>query len=88
MVLREIPDDNSCLFNAIGYVLEHLCLYKAEQLRESMLTLHVQSCFIVLLVAVAQYILDRPLEYTAALLGKEPREYANWIRKRNTWGGV
>lgn len=35
MILREIPDDNSCLFNAIGYVLENLCLYKAQYLRDS-----------------------------------------------------
>lgn len=35
MILREIPDDNSCLFNAIGYVLENKCLYKAQQLRDS-----------------------------------------------------
>jgi hypothetical protein len=35
MILREIPNDNSCLFNSIGYVLENLCLYKAQQLRDS-----------------------------------------------------
>lgn len=48
MVLREIPDDNSCLFNAIGYVLEDLCLYKAEQLRESKLNNLIMCCVFII----------------------------------------
>lgn len=35
IILREIPDDNSCLFNAIGYVLENKALSKAQYLRDS-----------------------------------------------------
>jgi hypothetical protein len=35
MVLREIADDNSCLFSAIGYVLEDRSRMLAPQLRKS-----------------------------------------------------
>lgn len=35
LALKEIPDDNSCLFNAIGFVLENQSLSKAYELRSS-----------------------------------------------------
>lgn len=35
IILKEIPDDNSCLFNAIGYLLENHSLNKAQELRSS-----------------------------------------------------
>jgi hypothetical protein len=35
VILKEIPDDNSCLFNAVGYVLENYSLTKAQELRSS-----------------------------------------------------
>lgn len=35
MLLKEIPDDNSCLFNAIGFVLENQSLSRADELRNS-----------------------------------------------------
>lgn len=37
---------------------------------------------------VAEYILARPREYTAAVLGKSPVEYAKWIRQSDKWGGA
>lgn len=37
---------------------------------------------------VAQYILARPLEYTAVVLGQEPRNYAQWIQQPDKWGGA
>lgn len=47
MILREIPDDNSCLFNSIGYVLENKCLYKAQYLRDSNNNMaHAHSLFL------------------------------------------
>ena len=87
MILREIPDDNSCLFNSIGYVLENLCLYKAQQLRDSK-----RKKFFILLfdffLVVAEYILGRPLIYTTAVLGQKPTDYARWIRQSDKWGGA
>lgn len=90
MVLREIPDDNSCLFNAVGYVLENLSLIKAQYLRDSII---INNSFIftingVVFVVVAEYILARPKEFTDAVLGREPIEYARWIRKPDKWGGA
>lgn len=35
IILREVPDDNSCLFNAIGYVLEDKDMSTAQYLRDS-----------------------------------------------------
>ncbi len=35
VILKEIPDDNSCLFNSVGYVLENRSLSKAQELRYS-----------------------------------------------------
>ena len=35
LALQDIPDDNSCLFNAIGFVLENQSLSHARELRSS-----------------------------------------------------
>lgn len=92
MILREIPDDNSCLFNSIGYVLENLCLYKAQQLRDSIkryaYALIVEFFYLLLLLVAAEYILARPLIYTTAVLGRNPVDYARWIRQSDKWGGA
>lgn len=37
---------------------------------------------------VAEYILARPLTYTAAVLGQKPSDYAHWIRQSDKWGGA
>ena len=37
---------------------------------------------------VAQYILARPLEYTAAVLGQAPKDYARWIQQTDKWVGA
>lgn len=37
---------------------------------------------------VAQYILARPLEFTAAILGQAPKDYARWIQQSDKWGGA
>lgn len=72
VILKEIPDDNSCLFNAIGYVLEDHSRSKAQYLRN----------------LVAEYILSRPLEFSEAVLGRKPSDYAAWITKMDAWGGA
>lgn len=37
---------------------------------------------------VAQYILARPLEFTEAILGQTPKNYARWIQQSDKWGGA
>ena len=37
---------------------------------------------------VAEYILALPEEFTLAVLGRAPTEYARWIRQSDKWGGA
>lgn len=37
---------------------------------------------------VVSSIVENPLEYNEAILGKIPQDYCNWISKPNSWGGA
>ena len=37
---------------------------------------------------VARELLDKPDEYCEIVLGKPPKEYAEWIRRSESWGGA
>jgi ubiquitin thioesterase OTU1 len=37
---------------------------------------------------VAREILDKPDEYCEIVLGKPPKEYVDWIRRDQSWGGA
>ena len=37
---------------------------------------------------VAQWIKDRPSDFTEAILGKPNEEYATWILQESSWGGA
>lgn len=39
-------------------------------------------------LVIAQFVLGRPELYTEAILGKSPKEYAEWIQKPLSWGGA
>jgi len=71
VIKRVIPDDNSCLFHAIGYVLENKAKDKVSELRN----------------LVAQSIALDPVTYDEAILGKNSLEYQQWIQQSNSWGG-
>jgi len=71
-IRRIIDDDNSCLFNAVGYVLDNRNRNAQEVLRQ----------------VVASVILSDPVTYNAAFLGgKTAEEYAEYIQKPLSWGG-
>jgi len=72
MVRRKIADDNSCLFNAVGYVLEGKTRSKAPQLRS----------------LIASLVVADPDEYSDAVLGQPNPEYAQWIMEPKSWGGA
>jgi ubiquitin thioesterase OTU1 len=72
MMIRSIPDDNSCLFNAIAYVLASQPLYTPSQLR----------------TIVANCILSDPLRFNKTLLEQAPEDYVQWILLENSWGGA
>lgn len=66
-VVRKIPDDNSCLFTAIGYTLESKSRTSASRIR----------------TAVVDLITQNPSEYTDAVLNKPRDDYIKWIGSAN-----
>ncbi|ETN38585.1 uncharacterized protein HMPREF1541_06622 [Cyphellophora europaea CBS 101466] len=72
LVLRVMPDDNSCLFRAITTAVS------GDQHADHVTKLRWH---------VADYIRNNPSVYSAAILGKEPAAYCAWIQQENSWGG-
>jgi ubiquitin thioesterase OTU1 len=72
MVRRVIADDNSCLFNSVGYVLLSQAQDQAMSLR----------------LLVADTVRSNPSVYTAAFLGTTPSDYCNQITMPKVWGGA
>ncbi|KAG0035642.1 hypothetical protein BGZ81_003654 [Podila clonocystis] len=72
LVVREVEDDNSCLFNAIAYTLDPTMKSNIQGLRQ----------------IVAQTIEANPDEYPDVVLGRPRKDYCDWIRKENSWGGA
>ncbi|KAF2760856.1 ubiquitin thioesterase OTU1 [Pseudovirgaria hyperparasitica] len=72
MVLRVMPDDNSCMFRAVGSAVLSDSLDVMTELRS----------------AVAQGIQANPDLYSAAVLQKSPDEYCKWIQREDSWGGA
>jgi len=68
---REIPDDNACLFNAIGYCLENKSMDKSQNLRN----------------LIAGFISSDPITYDEGILQKSNSDYCAWIKRQNSWGG-
>jgi len=76
IVRRVMPDDNSCLFHTIAYVLE------GEKVAS-------QATLTRLRKVISKVITeDGGLNYDQATLGKSPSEYARWILQPNSWGGA
>ncbi|KAF9906347.1 ubiquitin-specific protease otu1 [Linnemannia zychae] len=72
LVLREVEDDNSCLFNAIAYTLDPSMKSNIQGLRQ----------------IVAKAIEANPDAYPDVVLGRPRKDYCDWIRKENSWGGA
>jgi len=73
IVIKEMADDNSCLFNAVSYVVSGgKTGPQATELRE----------------LVAGLVLSGAAGFDAATLGRSPDEYATWIQRPNSWGGA
>lgn len=71
MVLRVMPDDNSCLFRALSTAVLGSQLDGMTELRS----------------LVAQAIQSQPDVYTEAVLEKKPEDYCRWIQREDSWGG-
>jgi ubiquitin thioesterase OTU1 len=71
MVLRVMPDDNSCLFRALSSAVLGSALDGMTELRS----------------VVAQTIQSQPDLYTEGMLEKKPADYCQWIQREDSWGG-
>ncbi|KAJ9647041.1 ubiquitin-specific protease otu1 [Coniosporium apollinis] len=71
MVLRIMPDDNSCMFRALGSAVLGDSLDSMHELRS----------------AVAQGIQADPELYSEAVLQRNPDDYCRWISNADSWGG-
>ncbi|RMY68126.1 hypothetical protein D0863_07329 [Hortaea werneckii] len=71
MVLRVMPDDNSCMFRALSTAVLGSALDGMTELRS----------------VVAQTIQAKPDFFTAGMLEKEPSDYCRWITREDAWGG-
>ena len=72
LVLRIMPDDNSCLFRAFGFAFFGPDFDNMVELRS----------------IVAQTIQANPTDYNAAVLDKEPDVYCAEIQSPDQWGGA
>lgn len=72
LVLRNVPDDNSCLFNAILYALTGNIKWPEVNLR------HV----------VAETVRHDHQTYDEVVLGRTNAKYCEWIEKPDSWGGA
>ncbi|KAF9169770.1 hypothetical protein BGX21_009853 [Mortierella sp. AD011] len=72
LVVREVEDDNSCLFNAIAYTLDPTMKNNVQGLRQ----------------IVAQVVEANPEAYSDVVLGRPRKEYCDWIKRENSWGGA
>ena len=80
---RVVPADNSCLFRAIAYLLHPEVVVlgcPAAQVPTPLATS--------LRTVVANTVLSNPETYSEAMLGKPPADYATWIQKSESWGGM
>jgi ubiquitin thioesterase OTU1 len=71
LVLRVMPDDNSCMFRALSSAVLGSALDGMTELRS----------------VVAQTIQGNPELYTTGMLEKEPSVYCSWISREDSWGG-
>ncbi|KAL6196334.1 hypothetical protein ACLB2K_031949 [Fragaria x ananassa] len=88
VVRRVIPSDNSCLFNAVGYVMDH-DKQKAPELRQVLIS-SIAFVDIELLIfikhVIAATVASDPTKYSEAFLGKPNEEYCAWILNPEKWG--
>lgn len=77
LTIQDIPNDNSCLFHSISY-----CLFKPTNYNEQMEYSND------LRKICSEYILTHQNQYNAVVLEKLPKEYSQWILKKDVWGGA
>jgi len=72
LVLRVMPDDNSCLFRAFSTAVLPGDDLGMPELRS----------------IIASAIQEDPVKYTKAVLEQSPDDYCRWIQTEDAWGGA
>lgn len=72
LILRNVPDDNSCLFSSISLALTGSIDWKSLDLRK----------------IVAEEIRKLPEIYTEEILERPTNQYCDWIQRPESWGGA
>ncbi|KAL6721152.1 ubiquitin-specific protease otu1 [Lecanora helva] len=72
MILRIMPDDNSCLFRAFSTAFFGIGIDSMYELRS----------------IIAQHIQSHADEYDAVVLERQPDDYCRWIQTEDAWGGA
>lgn len=73
LVRRVIPADNSCLFAAVAHATQGSAgrRQRADKLRQ----------------VVSDAVLADGEQFSEAMLGRPPAEYASWVLQQDSWGG-
>lgn len=75
-ILRNVPDDNSCMFNSI--------IYAMFAIRGEVVTEEVHKLRSIVSDAIGS---DREL-YSELVLGRTNDKYTQWILRQDSWGGA
>ncbi|OMJ21305.1 Ubiquitin thioesterase OTU1 [Smittium culicis] len=75
MIKRDIPDDNSCLFRAVSYLVHGT--------QENFYGLRT-----VISDSITNSNKLNSTSYSEAILGRPVPQYCNWIMQPNSWGGA
>ncbi|KNZ47078.1 hypothetical protein VP01_66g10 [Puccinia sorghi] len=77
LVLRVVPDDNSCLFRAVGILLDHGEHHSSTEDLSSRLRR-----------IVADAVKNDPVSWCEPILGRDPDLYISKIVDKDVWGGA
>jgi hypothetical protein len=97
VVKRAIPDDNSCLFNAVSYPFQPIYfLLDITRFFPSLSIFDFNISYVLdrnntaqnLRNYIATMVLQDPKSYSEAVLGRPNQQYAEWIKHKDHWGGM
>lgn len=77
LILRVVPDDNSCLFRATGLLLDHANPSSTHEDGPNRLRR-----------IVADAVINDPTTWCEPILGKDPKLYVSKILDKDVWGGA
>lgn len=78
LILRNIPDDNSCMFNSISYGLFGYNSFDRDGISPPS---NLRSI-------ISSTIQDNQDTYNEVVLGRSVDKYCQWILKKDSWGGA